>query len=112
MPPFLITPDAACRCKSAALGNLTGDPGLEREEPAADMKGFDISNGPVVDLVFVRLFDGEDASETPLTPATTDGVSGVFASERVRLRLGVFGCSILAEMVVESERDELHVIVT
>ena len=88
-----MTPDAACRCKSAALGIFVGEPGLERDIFVADMKGFETSKGPVdmVDLDLDLFFVGEDASETPFMPDITDGVRGVLASERVRCRLGVFG---------------------
>jgi len=76
---------------------LIGEGGLERcdWEGAADgieMNGLETSKTP--DLVFFtprRLIGEVSLSEMPLRPARMLGVRGVFASERARLRLGVFG---------------------
>lgn len=94
MPPFLITPPLAWRCKESEFGMpvdailFTGDEGLDFDCGA--INGLVVSNAAVDDLDFIgapkredRLV-GEEAREILLIPDNIEGVRGVFASERER----------------------------
>lgn len=69
-----------------------GDAGRERLLGGTDeMNGFEVSNVDDLDFVGPRRFGGELARETEFSPEMREGVRGVFASERERCLLGVFG---------------------
>jgi hypothetical protein len=75
---------------------LTGEEGRDFDCGWGAMKGLVVSNGPVEDLDFVGAPGRElrlvgEPNETLFIPVKIDGVKGVFASDRVRCREGVFG---------------------
>lgn len=77
------------------MTRLIGDTGRERDCVGA-RNGFVRSKGPVDDLDFPvpRFFDGEVEIDTPFIPDISEGVSGVFVSERALFLVGVFGVLI------------------
>lgn len=75
-----------------------GDDGLER---GCEMKGFELS---VIDFDLCKRDGREEASEILFIPDNTDGVKGVFASDRARCRDGVLGWLIIL-VAVKKERN-------
>ena len=95
-PFFRITPELACRFSSSDIwkpedmDRFIGEVGLDLDWGC--MNGLETS--PAIGLVYeaplrVRDFEGE-ANDTLLIPDISDGVRGVFVTERDR-RLGVLG---------------------
>ena len=72
------------------------------------------SKGPVDDLDFPvpRFFDGEVEIDTPFIPDISEGVSGVFVSERALFLVGVFGVLITGNGMTGAKSNLEHVIVS